>query len=277
MPLLVIPLAPGEAERLTLGEWDALVRRRRVLFEVPGHPLAARLEAAGIEAGPFDDEPDASWGGWALVTEPDSPRVIELARAGAEVWVGTIAPPDDLTAAHGAYVARAAADELSRLALIMARLRGPDGCPWDAKQTHASLGVHLAEESHEVLESIEAGALGDELAEELGDVLLQVFFHAQLAADDGRFDLRDVARAINAKLVRRHPHVFAGLEVEDADEELRNRRQIKSEEKGGAARPDFDEGALERALDRVLEIARKKEVDARDPLRRKLAKLEGSA
>ncbi len=276
MPLLVVPLAPEETDRLTLGEWDALTACSRVVFEIPSHPLAERLRAAGIEAGPFDDEPDAASDGWAIVAQPGSVRVVELARAGADVLVGAAEPPDSLTAAHGAYVGRAAAAELATLALIMARLRGPDGCPWDAKQTHDSLGVHLVEESHEVLETIETGGLGEDLADELGDVLLQVVFHAQLGADDARFNLVDVARAINAKLIRRHPHVFSDVEVSGADEVLRNWRQIKSEEKAGAPRPSFDEPALERALERVLAIASKKEVDPRPPLRRTLAKLEGS-
>jgi MazG family protein len=139
--------------------------------------------------------------------------------------------PDALTAARGAYLNRRAAASLTSLALVMARLRGPGGCPWDAEQTHASLQVHLLEEAHEVIEAIDAGMTGSELEEELGDVLLQVAFHSQMAADDGRFDLASVAEGIVAKLIRRHPHVFGDVAVEDSAEVLRNWEKIKSDEK----------------------------------------------
>ncbi len=92
---------------------------------------------------------------------------------------------------------------------IVARLRGPGGCPWDREQTHASLRKYLLEECYEAMEAIDAGpGAAGRLAEELGDVLLQVGLHAQIGSDDGQFSIRDVLRNINAKLLRRHPHVF---------------------------------------------------------------------
>ncbi len=117
------------------------------------------------------------------------------------------------------------------LVRVMARLRGPGGCPWDAEQTHASLARHLLEEAHEALDAIDAGD-GDRLREELGDVLLQVVFHAQMAADEGAWDIDDVARGIVEKLIRRHPHVFGDVEVEGAAEVLVNWERIKADEKG---------------------------------------------
>jgi MazG family protein len=111
------------------------------------------------------------------------------------------------------------------------RLRGPDGCPWDREQTHASLARHLVEEAYEVLDAIEEGG-PDHLREELGDLLLQVVFHAQLAEDDGQFDVDAVARTITEKLVRRHPHVFAGARAGSASEVLRNWETIKREQEG---------------------------------------------
>ncbi len=96
--------------------------------------------------------------------------------------------------------------ELERLRGVMAELRV--ACPWDAQQTHASLLTHLVEETCEVVDAVEIGG-DEELVEELGDLLLQVYFHARIAEDDARFDLDDVARGISDKLVRRHPHVFA--------------------------------------------------------------------
>jgi XTP/dITP diphosphohydrolase len=116
------------------------------------------------------------------------------------------------------------------------RLRGPGGCPWDAEQTHASLARHLVEEVYETLDAIEedesAGGGPEHLREELGDLLLQVVFHAQIAEDAGEFDVDAVARAITEKLVRRHPHVFGDVQVGSAGEVLRNWETIKREQEG---------------------------------------------
>ena len=114
---------------------------------------------------------------------------------------------------------------------IIAHLRGPDGCPWDQKQTHESLKKYLLEETHELLAAIDAQ---DDFAivEELGDVLLQVFLHAQIGEDSGYFNLEEVLASISEKMIRRHPHVFGNVSVEDADEVVANWEQIKREEKG---------------------------------------------
>src|SRR4029450_6388541 len=114
------------------------------------------------------------------------------------------------------------------------RLRGPDGCPWDRQQTHASLARHLVEEAYEVLDAIEEGD-PEHLREALGALLLQVVSHPPLAEDAGDFDVDGVARAITEKLVRRHPHVFGDLQVASAGEVVRNWEAIKREEEG---RPD---------------------------------------
>src|SRR5262249_11252218 len=108
-------------------------------------------------------------------------------------------------------------ESLGRLVDIMARLRAPGGCPWDREQTHASLRPYLIEEAYEVLEAIDGGDVSA-LRDELGDVLLQVIFHATIAAEAGRFGIADVASAIADKLVRRHPHVFGDVQVQGADE-----------------------------------------------------------
>ncbi|MEA2508939.1 MAG: nucleoside triphosphate diphosphatase [Actinomycetota bacterium] len=231
MPLLIVPLAAEETEWLTLGELDRLRACSKILFEDPSHPLLTRLLGEGAVAGPFDDEPSAGTDGIALVAAPGSPRIVELAKLGADVTSGPSSLGDPLTAAHGAYVLRRAQASLGELVGVMARLRSDDGCPWDREQDHASLVPHLLEEADEVLEAIEAGDLGEELEDELGDVLLQVAFHAQLAADEGRFDVSSVATAIVAKLVRRHPHVFAEVTVVGADDVVRNWNAIKAEEK----------------------------------------------
>jgi tetrapyrrole methylase family protein/MazG family protein len=124
-----------------------------------------------------------------------------------------------------------AGHRLLDLIAVMARLRGPGGCPWDADQTHQTLAKHLLDETYELLEAIEAGTDQD-IAEELGDLLLQVVFHAQMGADAGTFDVDDVAGALIDKLVRRHPHVFGDVEVSGAREVVENWDVIKQHEKG---------------------------------------------
>jgi len=119
---------------------------------------------------------------------------------------------------------------LSPLARIMATLRGPDGCPWDRKQTHQSLGRYLVEETYEVLEAIDKQNMYS-LREELGDLLLQIVFHAQLAKEKGYFNLDDVIQGICDKMIRRHPHVFGQKEVADAEEVVANWEQLKRKEK----------------------------------------------
>lgn len=115
--------------------------------------------------------------------------------------------------------------ELERLRQVMAQLRVK--CPWDAEQTHRSLLNHLIEEACEVVDAVEAGS-DTELVEELGDLLLQVYFHAQIATDEARFTLDDVARGISDKLVRRHPHVFGDAEVpQDMWESWEKRKQAE--------------------------------------------------
>jgi tetrapyrrole methylase family protein/MazG family protein len=117
---------------------------------------------------------------------------------------------------------------------ISERLRRPDGCPWDREQTHETLRNHLLEEAYEVYDALGAGAT-PALAEELGDLLLQVVLHAQLAAEEGVFDLTDVNAAIAAKIVRRHPHVFGDAEARTASDVNRQWERIKAEERSGAA------------------------------------------
>ena len=114
------------------------------------------------------------------------------------------------------------------------RLRLPDGCPWDREQTHESLRNHLLEEAYEVYDALGGGAT-PALAEELGDLLLQVVLHAQLAAEEGVFDLTDVNAAIAAKIVRRHPHVFGDAEARTARDVNRQWERIKADERAGAA------------------------------------------
>jgi tetrapyrrole methylase family protein/MazG family protein len=120
--------------------------------------------------------------------------------------------------------------QFAALVDIIARLRAPDGCPWDRKQTHSSLRENLLEECYEVLEALDEGDSG-KLCGELGDLLMQIVLHAQIATEAGEFELGDVIRSINAKLIHRHPHIFGSLKVKDAEEVALNWEALKREER----------------------------------------------
>jgi len=121
---------------------------------------------------------------------------------------------------------------IEHLLEIMRKLRAPDGCPWDREQTIDSLKSNLIEETYEVIDAMESGDRSD-LKEELGDLLLQVVFQAQICDEEGSFTFGDVARTIADKLVRRHPHVFGDVQADTSDQVIRNWEKIKKTEKGG--------------------------------------------
>lgn len=152
-------------------------------------------------------------------------------------------------------------DPFQRLIEIMAQLRSPRGCPWDRKQTHQSLKPYLIEEAYEVLEAIDSKE-PEKLKGELGDLLLQVIFHAQLAAEKKRFKAEDVATYISDKLVRRHPHVFGSAKVRNAEEQSKAWESLKLKEKEHQSRKSIVDGvpqampALTRAQ-RILSKAAK--------------------
>jgi uncharacterized protein YabN with tetrapyrrole methylase and pyrophosphatase domain len=160
---------------------------------------------------------------------------------------------------------------LHDLLQVMARLRSPTGCPWDREQTHQTLRRHAIEEVYELIDAIEARD-DVEMAEELGDLLLQVVFHCQLARERGAFDFEQVTRHLVDKLIRRHPHVFGNLKVKNVDEVWANWEQIKKAEKHGTehARPSALDGvpkhlpALMRA-EKLLKKARKAKLIADAP------------
>lgn len=149
---------------------------------------------------------------------------------------------------------------LAPLVEIMRKLRGEGGCPWDRKQTHESLRTYVVEEAYEVVQAIDDRD-DEELCEELGDLLLQVAFHSQIASESGRFDVGDVIRGIVEKLIRRHPHVFGDVEAKDSKAVLRNWERIKQRERaddGGEPGSILDNiaGAMP-ALMRALKVQAK--------------------
>jgi XTP/dITP diphosphohydrolase len=212
--LIVLATSPRVAPGLlSWPAWQAL-RSADVVLAADGHPQLPALDEAGI-GYQVADEPGAT---------PADGVVVWLPPPGAEPPV----PP-------GAELLRGSADlpgaHLMDLVVTMDRLRVE--CPWDSRQTHTSLAPHLLEEPYEALEALESGD-AQAFCEELGDTLLQVVFHARIAAerdDDTSFTIDDVADGIVAKLVRRHPHVFADVNVAGADEVTRNWDEIKREEK----------------------------------------------
>jgi tetrapyrrole methylase family protein/MazG family protein/ATP diphosphatase len=153
-----------------------------------------------------------------------------------------------------------------RLVEIMARLRAPDGgCPWDVEQTFATIAPYTVEEAYEVADAIERGDMAD-LKDELGDLLLQVVFHARMAEEEGAFDFADVAAAINDKMVRRHPHVFGDVTHKDVAEQTRAWEAIKAGEraaKHGAGRAETPASLLDEvpialpALTRALKLSKR--------------------
>ncbi|MEX2541536.1 MAG: MazG family protein [Trueperaceae bacterium] len=144
---------------------------------------------------------------------------------------------------------------MQRLLEIMRQLRAPDGCPWDRKQTHLTLRRYLLEEAAEAVDAIAAGEPG-EMADELGDVLLQVAFHAVIAEEAGTFRYEDIEEAIVSKLIRRHPHIFEDVSVSGADEVLSNWQAIKAAERGGReGRHTSPAAAVPRGLPALMRAA----------------------
>ena len=213
LPVLIVPAArlraaagSGDAEHPLPGRHGARGR----------HPLAvlARLYPPDHPVGRLGNPDDATI---ATLTADDLANPL---------YLGPVAPVANAASPWG-------------MPWISDRLRAPDGCPWDREQTHQSLRNHLLEEAYEVYDALEAGAT-PELAGELGDLLLQVVLHAQLAAEDGVFDLTDVWQAIATKIVRRHPHVFGEAEARTATDVNRQWERIKQGERAAAAEAGDD-------------------------------------
>jgi tetrapyrrole methylase family protein/MazG family protein len=210
---------------------------------------AGRADASGAAAAPLPGRHGPGAGDPIATLRRLYPADHAVGRFGA-AEAATVA---DLTAADiqapfylGPLVPELAVASPWAMPWISDRLRRPDGCPWDREQTHESLRNHLLEEAYEVYDAL-GGAPGPALAEELGDLLLQVVLHAQLAAEEGIFDLTDVNAAIATKIVRRHPHVFGDAEVRTASDVNRQWERIKADERAGANGDAQDEGDADAA------------------------------
>jgi tetrapyrrole methylase family protein/MazG family protein len=235
--------AAGERGPLLVAQCDD----RRVLSEVK-----LVLGDAGDAGDAGDDGPTVTV--LQRLGLPDE-HVVELS------WpeLDRVVRPDHLTSLYIPRLAAPLANEAAALAEVVRRLRAE--CPWDRQQTHHSLRHHLLEEAYEVLEAldhldVEAGEGFDALEEELGDLLFQVFLHATLATEEGRFTLADVIRGIGDKLVGRHPHVFGDVTVEGADEVAERWERLKQAEKGRSSVMDGIPATLP-ALAYALKVQRK--------------------
>jgi XTP/dITP diphosphohydrolase len=225
-------VAPG---LLSAEAWALLTGPARVAAADLGDPVALAVQGAGVEMTEHPT-PTLSAGG-RDADDGDADRdLVWLAPHGETGWARRVAADVvggerdvQVEVVHGSYDLPGA--RLLDLVHVMDRLRRE--CPWDRKQTHESLARYLLEEAYETLEAIDAGD-NDHLREELGDLLLQVMFHARIAAerDESPWDVDDVAGGIVEKLIRRHPHVFSDVEVADADEVNANWETIKAAEKG---------------------------------------------
>jgi MazG family protein len=249
--IVVVETAAALPGLLPVEAWDALRTVDRVVATDPEHhPSTPYLTMAGVEVTTLEPAPLTALRGADLLggADPTDRRLaLALLQAadGGPVAIVLGAGDERLPRAIGMEAAKVGGVEvefvfltgtpigleLLRLTGTMARLRDPDGgCPWDLEQTHASLARYLLEETYELLDAIEADD-DRHLAEELGDLLLQVVFHAQVAADRGAFTIDDVAQGISDKLVRRHPHVFADGDATTADEVQQNWDELKAAEK----------------------------------------------
>jgi tetrapyrrole methylase family protein/MazG family protein len=257
--LFLVGLGPGPVDLLTLKAWELIVSGDPLMVSDAGHEAVQTAGARGIsfqEVTGSDPPAIASkiieWASgserpcvYAVAGHPlEAPEAISILSLAEEAGIDVEVVPalsdvdrlpasDPVTRAHVSPQAFKAALAFMRLFQVMARLRGPLGCPWDREQTHASLAVHLLEETHEALDAIDRSDLVA-LEEELGDLLLQVVFHSELAREAGGFDASDVVEEILAKLFYRHPHVFGDLVVSGADEVLANWEVLKQREKGGS-------------------------------------------
>jgi MazG family protein len=234
-PVLVVPMT-----MLRPGDPDPAVQ------PLPGrHGPSGRTALAVLARAYPADHAVGRFG----TTPPTTVGALTDADLGAPIYLAPVAPEAALA---GPWAMPAISD----------RLRAPDGCPWDREQTHESLRHHLLEEAYEVYDALERGAT-PELAGELGDLWLQIVLHAQLAAEEGVFDLADVQAAIASKIVRRHPHVFGDAEARTASDVNRQWERIKAAEREGEADGGGPKGALDGISGSLPSLAASQEMQER--------------
>ncbi|TDC53092.1 MazG family protein [Jiangella ureilytica] len=227
MSLVLLVTSPRVAPGLlSAAAWDALRSAAAVYVADEAHPQVAALRAAGVPVSVAPSPP--AEGGDVVWLLPPGDHGGSLRSPSGSASASIVVGSEDLPGSR-----------LLDLVAVMDRLRSPGGCPWDAEQTHRSLATYLLEETYETLEAIESGN-DDDLREELGDLLLQVVFHARLAEERsaGPWGIDEVAAGIAAKLVRRHPHVFGDVQASSASDVGERWERLKREEKGRSSAVD---------------------------------------
>jgi XTP/dITP diphosphohydrolase len=233
--LLTTPrIAPGLFSRDT---WTALAGAAHVLARDEDESQLDAIQQSGIPVTPLGEQ-ESPVLARLLLDKTDDGEVVWIGSADGDpgltdalaVEISSRQDPPEIEMLVGSY--DVPGSKLLDLVAVMDRLRSPQGCPWDAEQTHESLVPYAIEETHELVEAIESGDR-EHLVEELGDLLLQVVFHARIGQEDSEspFGIDDVANGIVNKLVRRHPHVFSDVEADTSDEVAANWEQIKAAEK----------------------------------------------
>ena len=237
-------VAPG---LLTHSAWQLLDGTARLLTASADHPLVKVLAEQGVEVEVVPDRSPPDLARTLLAAADDATAVWLVADDGDAAMTEALAPAlaaaadagtaPEVEVVHGSFDVPGA--RLLDVVAVMDRLRSPGGCPWDAEQTHRSLVRYLLEEAYETVDAIETGD-DAHLREELGDLLLQVVFHARLAEErtDRPWSIDDVAAGIVDKLVRRHPHVFGGVDAPTAEHVERNWEVLKAAEKERASAVD---------------------------------------
>ncbi|KAB2953042.1 nucleoside triphosphate pyrophosphohydrolase [Heliorestis acidaminivorans] len=226
-------------DALAMTERDLLATKETIVTQIHSTLVASDVKLTLMEVYPDDHEVVVVRG--AGIEELEKVVKLPLYELDHLAWIDHLtslyvpALPQESLAVQGAVGDSSARGKYSKASLsplvdVMVTLLGPDGCPWDRKQTHQSLKPYLLEESYEVLEAIDQGDR-QSLQDELGDVLLQVVFHSLLAEQKGHFQVDDVIRSITEKMIRRHPHVFGDVTVNSADDVVVNWEAIKAEEK----------------------------------------------
>lgn len=248
-------LGPGPSDHLTLGAWELLASGKPLKVREVGHEAAQAVlergfrfervtakEASSIAAevthwaAQFEESIYAVPGHpleaaeTPFILSDATPAGIDVEVVPALTALERIPAWDDLTRSYAMTEGFRAGLAFMRLVQVMARLRGPDGCPWDREQTHSSLAVHLLEETYETLDAIDRDD-AQALREELGDVLLQVVFHSEMARQEGIFEAAHVIEGLVSKLVDRHPHVFGDVVVGSARDVIVNWEAVKEAEK----------------------------------------------
>lgn len=216
-----------DGDRLAAGEYRSLdPRRGLIIAQVDSRLKASDVKLALLETYPAEHEIAVVTAAGTAGERVEAIPLEELDRA--ERF-------DHLTSLYVPPLPEGEIHDFTRLLEVVARLRGPGGCPWDRRQTHETLARHMVEEAHEAVDAIRRHDW-EHLSEELGDLLLQVALHAQLGSEEGSFDMRDVLRHIIEKLVRRHPHVFGEADLRTPEEVVARWEQIKAEEREIAER-----------------------------------------